>query len=621
MALSLPPWGWWVLAFPGAALCVWAVSGAGALTGPGHANDARSASTGISLSLRRVREPLRGALRRASAGLACGLGLFVPGLWWSLHFNWYGAAVLMIAESLFITAAAALVPPGRAGIVALPGLMTVAEWLRWRWPFGGLPPGSVALGQVSSPLAGTARLGGEILIVFLVWVTGAGLLAILESAWPARWPGSLRRAVADSTGTIGQTDVAEDIGGSGNVRGIEARDGFAGERPEGGAARHRGPLFAAGVLTIVAVLGITFAAAYAPDGGRAVSHVRIAAVQGGGIRGDSALQVPAATVFNAAVAATERLLEEECRNGIAGHAVHDTEDGSAAVSPSEVTVARRPGATAGRHCTAASRRSNPDLVIWPEDTVAVDGPFTGSYEEAELSGFARSLHATLEAGVTRPVGVASGENFSVAIAPSGKVVSRYEKMHRVPFGEYVPFRSFFSHFANLNEVPRDAIPGKGPPILATPAGRLGMMISFEVFFPRQGRDAVRSGGRLLIVPTNTSSYAKSQMPGQELAAARLRAIEEGRDLVQAAPTGYSAVITNRGKVVEVSVLGRQQVLVGAVALRTGDTVYERTGDLPVLLLCLLLTVAGWVVDIRSRDETVAARNERRSVPNANGLVA
>src|SRR6185437_11775899 len=109
----------------------------------------------------------------------------------------------------------------------------------------------------------------------------------------------------------------------------------------------------------------------------------------------------------------------------------------------------------------------------------------------------------------------------------------------------------------------------------------------------RGRSAVRAGARLLVVPTNTSSYATSQVPSQEVAADRVQAVEEGRDLVQAAPTGFSTVVDHQGTVLQRTDLGRRQVLVATVALRSGHTVYERLGDLPMLLLAALGVAAGW----------------------------
>jgi apolipoprotein N-acyltransferase len=243
--------------------------------------------------------------------------------------------------------------------------------------------------------------------------------------------------------------------------------------------------------------------------------------------------------------------------------------------------------------------SEENLVVWPEDVVSLDGTLAGSPVQAALSQLARNLHATLLVGVTESVSAQSFKNQIVAFGPTGAIVGSYEKVHRVPFGEYVPYRGFFEHLANLSAVPQDAIPGRGSGLLRTPAAPVGLMVSYEVFFANSGRDATRAGAELLVVPTNTSSYSTSQVPTQEVAAARLEAIEEGRDLVQAAPTGYSAIIDNRGRVLEKTVLGARQVLTASLVLRNGSTIYERLGDLPVLVVALLCLLAGWLPDRRS----------------------
>jgi apolipoprotein N-acyltransferase len=126
------------------------------------------------------------------------------------------------------------------------------------------------------------------------------------------------------------------------------------------------------------------------------------------------------------------------------------------------------------------------------------------------------------------------------------------------------------------------------------------MISFEVFFADRGRSAVRAGADVLILPTNTSSYAKAQVPTQEVAASEIQAVEEGRNLLQAAPTGYSAVITNRGVLLQRSVLGRRQVLFADLPRRTGLTLYVRYGDVPVFALIVLALLVGWATGLGRR---------------------
>jgi apolipoprotein N-acyltransferase len=252
----------------------------------------------------------------------------------------------------------------------------------------------------------------------------------------------------------------------------------------------------------------------------------------------------------------------------------------------------------------------PQLVLWPEDVVSLDTALSDSSEEAVLSNLARTLHTTLVVGITETIAATTFRNEVVAWGPDGALVSRYEKVHRVPFGEYVPYRSLFAHLGNLSAVPLDAVPGTGTGLLPTPAAPLGTLISYEVFYADRGRASVRDGAQLLIVPTNTSSYATAQVPTQEIAASKVQAVQQGRDLLQAAPTGYSAAITNRGTLLQRSVLGRQQVILAALSRRSGWTLYVRYGDTPPLGLAVAALAGGWVVAGR-RDRRKGRQNRSR----------
>ena len=330
-----------------------------------------------------------------------------------------------------------------------------------------------------------------------------------------------------------------------------------------GASAGLGTLTTVGVVALVALVGTGAAAAHAPDGGPAVGAVTAAAVQGGGARGFAKSQVDPAVVLAAAVAATEPL-------------------------------------------TRRTRGSGPRLVLWPEDVVALDGPLDGSTEEAALARLAVSLDATLVVGVTETLSDTSFRNEVVAFGPDGTVTGRFEKVHRVPFGEYVPYRSFFARLGDLSAVSRDAVPGTGTGLLATPVGPLGAMVSYEVFYAGRGRASVRAGAQLLIVPTNTSSYATAQIPTQEIAASRVQAVQQGRDLLQAAPTGYSAWIDHRGDLLARSVLGARQVVPAVLERRTGTTLYVRWGDAPALAVSGLALVVAWWLAVRRAGRREAA---------------
>ncbi|HEY3843703.1 MAG TPA: apolipoprotein N-acyltransferase [Acidimicrobiales bacterium] len=313
-------------------------------------------------------------------------------------------------------------------------------------------------------------------------------------------------------------------------------------RGETRARSARGMAILAG-LALLVVIG-----ALVPDGGPPVRSITAALVQGGGTRGLSKEQVSAAAVFRAQVEDTIRL----------------GDDGPA-----------------------------PDLVLWPEDVIALDRSLRGSSEATLMATVARQLHTTLVAGITAPASTTTFYNRIVAWGPRGNIVATFEKVHRVPFGEYIPWRSLISHLADVSAVPTDEVPGHGDGLMRTPAGPLGTLVSFEVFYASRSRTSVRAGAELLVVPTNTASYATSQVPTQEVAADAVQAVETGRDLLQAAPTGYSTVVTPRGVVLRRTVLGAPQVLTATIALRRGFTPYDHLGDLPVLVLAAAALLAGW----------------------------
>jgi apolipoprotein N-acyltransferase len=238
--------------------------------------------------------------------------------------------------------------------------------------------------------------------------------------------------------------------------------------------------------------------------------------------------------------------------------------------------------------------------------VTVKEPVPGTPQAEAMATLARRADATLVVGVVERQGDRF-RNAAVAWAPDGELVDRYEKNQRVPFGEYVPLRAVISAVTDVSAIPRDAIAGSEAGLLATPAGDLGVIISYEVFFPRRARDAMASGAEVLLVPTNASSFTTSQMPTLELGAARLRAIETGRDVLQAAPTGLSGVIRPDGTVVQQSDLGAREVLLATVQRRVGDTPYTRLGDGPFVVSAAIALAAAWVLDRRRRPSEIEPR--------------
>jgi apolipoprotein N-acyltransferase len=239
-----------------------------------------------------------------------------------------------------------------------------------------------------------------------------------------------------------------------------------------------------------------------------------------------------------------------------------------------------------RHADAAnSIKPGVDLIVFPENITNINGRFEDTSERQQLETLAARTGATVVAGVVDDRNDQKHFwNFAVAISPRGKLEARYDKVRRVPFGEYTPMRSLLTPIAGSMIPPRDGVPGTKPALLTTSLGRLGVVISWEVFFPRRVADAMNHDAQILLNPTNGSSYWLTQVQTQQLASSTLRAVESGRWLLQSAPTGFSAIIDPDGTMVARSSLREAKVLQHVVELRDGSTIAMRLGQTPVLVL-------------------------------------
>jgi apolipoprotein N-acyltransferase len=255
-----------------------------------------------------------------------------------------------------------------------------------------------------------------------------------------------------------------------------------------------------------------------------------------------------------------------------------------------------------------------DLVVWPENGIDVDDePFAGSPQHEAVAAEAARLGVPFSVGVTEDSEFASHPsdgafvNAQVVVAPDGEITSRYEKVRTVPFGEYVPFRGLFEALgAPLDEVPNDAVAGRDPAVNELPDGtRLGVMISWEVFFGGRGRAATTAGGTgdtaILLNPTNGASYTGTVLQSQQIAASKLRSVENGRWLVQVSPTGFSAFVDDDGEVYQRTGVSEQKVITMDVPQRGGRTWYTRFGNSPwIVLLVAVLAISLWFGEIKPR---------------------
>lgn len=199
--------------------------------------------------------------------------------------------------------------------------------------------------------------------------------------------------------------------------------------------------------------------------------------------------------------------------------------------------------------TELASYDSPELMIWPE--AAFPGFFNRDLLAEQVQALTRRIQIPLLVGSPHQ-GDDRFYNSAYLLDPSGKITDRYDKIHLVPFGEYVPWKpilGFLEPYAYALGV-SDFSAGREFRVfkLGGPGPRFSVLICFEDIFPELARQFVNRGADFLAVITNDAWFGKSSAPYQHLQASIFRAIENGVSVVRAANTGVSAFITPLGEV-------------------------------------------------------------------------
>ena len=463
IAFALPPWGWWPSAFAGFALFDY---------------------LGVDASRR----------QRFSTGAAAGMVWLAMGELWMFDLTAPGYVVVFLVFGSGYGLVSLVAGNGDRRILALPAAFALYEWVRWSWPFGGVPLATVPMTQVNSVLAEVLPLGGPVLLTMVTVLTGSALRLLATQRY--------------------------DMAG-----------------------------MALGAVTVAVLAGVL------SPGSMVIDEIDVAVVQGGG---------------------PQRTRADACEN----QRVFD------------------------RHREATATIDQPvDLIVWPENVVnpipdntplgRCDDLFFMTEAQESVAEIAREQGTVLIPGWFHAAGgdfPNNTVNFSTAVSAEGVELDRYDKVRLVPFGEFVPLRGFIERFTA--EVPgRDVLPGTGPAVLETPVGTFGISISWEIFFESRGRAGIRDGGEVLINPTNGSSFWLQIVQSQQIASSQLRAQENDRWVLQAAPTGFSGIIDPDGNVLQRTSVSEQRVLFDTIERREGLTLSTRFGVTPWLVLAVVVLLA------------------------------
>lgn len=229
----------------------------------------------------------------------------------------------------------------------------------------------------------------------------------------------------------------------------------------------------------------------------------------------------------------------------------------------------------------AAARQQPDLIVWPESAA----PFffqENSPASDRIRNLARELKTHLlfgspamELRTNRPANL----NSAFLLGPDGTELGRSDKVHLVPFGEYVPLARLLPFVSKLVHGIGDFVPGEQIRPLNAGATPLGVLVCYEAIFPELARAYVNVGSRVLVNITNDAWFGRSSAPYQHLSMAAFRAVETRTPLVRAANTGITSIIDQNGHIKGMTSLFKEAVMLGEVRSGTASSLYLRFGDL------------------------------------------
>jgi apolipoprotein N-acyltransferase len=247
----------------------------------------------------------------------------------------------------------------------------------------------------------------------------------------------------------------------------------------------------------------------------------------------------------------------------------------------------------------------PDLVILPENSTDID-PYRDAGARQIIDDSVKDVGVPTLVGAVVAIGDENRATRSLVWDPVTGPGAYYDKQHLVPFGEYTPFKEIvLALWERAGLVGRQSIAGTKPGDLKMGPVTIGAVNCYEVAYDGTVRGTVQTGATPLVVQTNNATYAESNLPPQQLAMSKLRAVEHNRAVVTAATTGISAYVTPEGKV---SWRTRELVAdmnVVKVPVRTQATVATQVGAVPEWALALMGVAAAGVAAWRVRRKATA----------------
>lgn len=262
-------------------------------------------------------------------------------------------------------------------------------------------------------------------------------------------------------------------------------------------------------------------------------------------------------------------------------------------------------------------RGKVDLVIWPENSSDID-PYRNPDAWAGIDKAARAIGAPIAVGSVLLGDDGLPRNTMLLWDPERGPIEQYTKRKLQPFGETMPWRSFFRLFTSAVDRAGQFVPGTEATVFQMGDAKVGLATCYEVAFDDVVRESAE-GANLLAVPTNNATFGWTEMTYQQLAMDRVRAVEHGRAVAVAATSGVSAFVRPDGSVSQSTGMFVPGALVERVPLRSTTTLSDQLGQVPEWLMVLAgLGAFGVAVVIRRRDRKSGTDDRHERVSTEEG---
>jgi apolipoprotein N-acyltransferase len=246
-----------------------------------------------------------------------------------------------------------------------------------------------------------------------------------------------------------------------------------------------------------------------------------------------------------------------------------------------------------RRLTENAYPYKPQLIVWPETAV----PFFFQ-ERSELteeiyriSGGSGALMIFGSPAYERINSSIKYYNRAYWLSGGGRLTGYYDKVHLVPFGEYVPLKTLLPFVNRLVTAAGDFASGRDIAPMSLPGLPTGMLICYEAIFPEISRTNVKKGASILVNITNDAWYGMSSAPYQHLVMSIFRAVENRRPLIRAANTGFSAFIDPYGRIALRGDIFEEELLINEVNIKDHNlTFYCRYGDIFIYLIFIICLI-------------------------------